>query len=477
MTTGHSHDRPRAVFAVLATAGGSFALLQSLVTPVLSTIQHSMHTSQNTVTWALTAYLLSASVFTPIIGRLGDVWGKQRMLVISLLALAAGALLAALADTIGVLIAARALQGVGGGVLPLSFGIIRDEYPADEVSGKVAVIASLLAGGAGFGLVLAGPIVSALGYHWLFWIPFIVLVCAALAAHFVVPSSPVRPGQRINWSPAVLLSAWLVALLVAISQAPTAGWGSPTVLGLGAASAVLAATWVRVETRVANPLIDMRMMRIPAIWTTNLVALLLGVSMYSAFAFLPEFVQTPRSAGYGFGATIIESGLIVLPSSLAMFAVGFVTGRLTYRFGGRLVLIAGLTITIGTYALLTLAHDRVWEIVAAMLIQGLGTGLSFAALASLVVASVPDHQTGVASGMNANIRTIGGALGAAVTSSVIAAGARTGSLPHASGYTNGFAVLTLASVGAAAAGLLVPRPTAGATSRPALSAGPAPARR
>jgi EmrB/QacA subfamily drug resistance transporter len=446
----------RATFAVLATSVIAFALLQSLVVPVLGTIQIGLHTSQNTVTWVLTAYLVSASIFTPIMGRLGDMHGKERLLVLALLGLAVGSLLAALATSIGFMIFARVIQGIGGGVLPLSFGIIRDEFPEEKVSGAVGVIAALAAAGAGLGIVLAGPIVDAFNYHWLFWIPMIVLVAAMIAAHFFVPESPVRTAGRLNWPATFLLSGWLIALLIGISEAPSWGWGSARVIGLILLAVVLGVAWVVVESRSDNPLIDMRMMRIPAVWTTNLVALLFGVSQYATLAFLPEFVETPTSAGYGFGASITESGLLLLPLSVGMFIFGTWSGRLSARFGGKKVLVTGSLITIATFVLLTVAHGEKWEILLAMAIQGAGFGLVYASMSSLVVQAVPPSQTGVASGMNTNIRTIGGAIGAAVMSSIVVAGVPSGGLPKESGYTHGFFVLTLAAIGAAVASFFVP---------------------
>src|ERR1035438_3527368 len=297
-------------FAVLALGVAAYALLQSLVIPVLTTVQHELHTSQGTATWVLTAYLLSASIMTPILGRVGDMIGKKRVFVATLIALAVGSLLAAVAPSIGVMIVARVIQGVGGGMLPVAFGIIRDEFPAGGVTGAVGVLASLTAAGAGLGIVLAGPIVNLLDYHWLFWLPMILTVVAAVSAVLFVPESPVRTPGRISWRPALLLSAWLVALLIALSQAPVWGWGSGPVIGLLTGAVVLAAGWMISELRAATPLIDMKMMRQTAVWTNNLVALLIGVGMYATFAFLPEFVQTPAAAGYGFGASITRSGLM-----------------------------------------------------------------------------------------------------------------------------------------------------------------------
>jgi EmrB/QacA subfamily drug resistance transporter len=456
MTVGGRRAPYRLTFAVLSAGVAAFALLQSLVIPVLTTVQRELHTTQSSATWVLTAYLLSASVMTPVLGRIGDMKGKERVFVGTLVALAAGSLLAAVAPSIGVLIVARVIQGVGGGMVPVAFGIIRDEFPAQKVAGAVGALASLTAAGAGLGIVLAGPIVDLLGYHWLFWLPMILTVIAAVSAVLFVPESPVRSAGRISWLPAVLLSAWLVALLVALSEAPDWGWGSDRVTGLLAGAAVLAAAWVMAELRAATPLIDMQMMRRTAVWTNNLVALLIGVGMYATFAFLPEFVQTPAAAGYGFGASITRSGLMLLPSAITMFAVGMFAGRLARRLGGKVLVVAGCLIGSVAMSILAFAHGQERDIYLASAIMGVGFGLAFSAMSALVVAAVPSSQTGAASGMNANIRTIGGSIGAAVMASIVTSQIGPSGLPKEAGYTTGFAAMAAGLVLAALAGLLIP---------------------
>ncbi|WP_406375159.1 MFS transporter [Streptomyces sp. NBC_00647] len=446
----------RLTFAVLATGAGVFAMLQSLIAPALPTVQHAMHTSQSTATWVMTAYLLSASIFTPILGRVGDLIGKKRTLVAVLLAVLAGCLLAALAPTIGVLIVARVVQGIGGALFPLSFGIIRDEFAASQVSGSISNLSAVIAAGGGVGMVAAGPIVTALDYRWLFWIPVAVVAATTLIALRYVPESPNRAQGRVNWLGAVLLSGWLVALLLPLSQASHWGWGSAKVIGLFVTAVLLFALWLGSEARSRSPLIDLRIMRLPAVWTTNTAALLFGAGMYAIWSFLPGFVQTPSSAGYGFGASVTAAGLLMLPMLIAMFCSGVLSGRLEPVLGAKRLLVAGAALGAVACGFLALWHDRPWQIAFAAGVFGLGIGLAFAAMANLIVGSVPAEQTGAATGMNANIRTIGGSIGAAVTSVLVTGRLQSSGLPYESGYTHGFTLLALLCLAAALAALLVP---------------------
>src|SRR3954468_16416350 len=410
---------PRATFAVLAAAAAAFSLMQSLVTPVLPTIQQDLHTSTGTVTWVLTAWLLAASVATPLVGRVADMIGKDRALLVALAAIAVGCLIAAIAPNIGVLIAARVLQGLGGAIFPVSFGIIRDEFPAHRVTSAVGIMAAVIATGSGLGIVLAGPIVGVLNWRWLFWIPMIVVTVVGVLAKFVVPASPVRSPGRVNWIAAVLLSGWLVALLLPLSKATTWGWGSARTLGLLGLAVVLLVAWFVAEVRSANPLIDMRMMRLPSVWTTNLVSLLFGAAMFGIFAFLPQLMQVPTASGYGFGASVTEAGLLMLPMMVTMAVFGSVSGPLTRWISSKIQLVAGSALASLSAFSLAMSHHSRPMVALAGGVFGIGLGLVYSSMISLIVQSVPMSQTGAASGMNTNIRTIGASIGTAIVSSIV----------------------------------------------------------
>lgn len=446
----------RATLAVLLVGVAAFSLAQSLLIPELGPLARELGTDQSTVTWLLTAYLISASVSTPIAGRLGDAWGKDRVLVISLALLAAGSLVGALAPDAGWMIAARALQGAGGGVLPLSFGIIRDELPPDRVPQAISVTSSLLTVGIGGGIVLAGPLVSTLGYSWLFWAPFAVCTVAAVAAARVVPRSPTRTGEPIRPVPALLLAGWLLLLLVPVSRASVWGWTSPAVLVPLTGAVAVFALWARSELRADVPIIDLRGMRNRSVWTAHAIAFLTGFGLYSSSTLIPQFLQTPVAAGYGFGVTSAQSGLMLIPQCLFSFAAGLSAARAAQRFGSRIVVIAGALLAAAGTTLIALGGDSLVGVYAGTTLIGLGTGLSMSLLANLVVAAVPAAQTGVTAGTNANLRTIGGAIGSAVLTTVVTAQVAATGRPSSASYTEGFLIIAFMLVVAALVGLLVP---------------------
>ena len=421
-------------FALLAIAAIGYALLQSLVAPALPDIQHALHTSVNGVSWVLTAYLLSASIATPLIGRLGDMYGKQRLLVVILVVLCGATVISAVATSLPLMLTGRVVQGAAGGVFPLAFGIVRDEFPRERVAGSIGILSSILGIGGGIGIVLGGLIVEHLNYHWLYWIPLVVTVAAAICTWRFVPESPVRVPGRVNWLAASLMTAGFCCMLIAISETTTWGWGSAKTLGLLAVGIALTGAWILVEVRSEVPLIDMTMMRIRGVWTTNLVAFLLGAGMYASFLILPQFAQLPTSTGFGFGASVVVAGLYLLPAAVGMSALGSVAGRVARRWGSKNAVIAGSGVTALAFAVLAIAHGHPYDMLISAALMGIGIGLAFAALGNLIVEAVSPEQTGAATGMNTVMRTLGGALGGQIVATLIADNVTNG-LPNVTGFT------------------------------------------
>jgi len=447
--------RPGLILWVLAIGGIAYALLQSLVVPALPVLQRDLHTSTSGVAWVFTSYLLGASIVTPIAGRLGDMFGKKRVLVIALAGLAAGTLLAAVATSLPVMVIARTIQGLGGAIFPLAFGILRDEFPRERVAGAIALVSGILGIGGGLGIVLAGPILQHLSYHWLFWIPLAVTLIAAVAAIVFIPESENRQPGNVHWLGGLLLSAWLVALLIGISEGSTWQWGSVRTLGSFALAALFAAAWIRAESRSSHPLVDMRMLALRGVWTTNAAALLLGFGMYSAFILIPQYVETPASTGYGLGASVSQAGLFLVPTTIALLITSPLGGRLSSRVGSKVPLVLGSILTTVAFVLLATAGPR-WEIYLAATLVGAGIGFAFASMANLIIEAVPRGQTGVATGMNTIVRTIGGAIGAEIAASVLGAHLLASGEPAKHGYTITFTICVVVLVAGVLASLAVP---------------------
>jgi predicted MFS family arabinose efflux permease len=304
--------------------------------------------------------------------------------------------------------------------------------------------------------VLAGPVAETLGFRALFLLPALVAAGAAICALRMVPESPVLTREPIPLLPALLLAGWLVALLLGVSQAPSWGWTAPATIGLLGAAAVLLAAWIRVEWTARLPLVDLRLMGRRGVWTANLVALLIGIAMYASFGFIPQLTQTPSSAGYGFGASVTVAGYLMLPTAITSFLCGLVSARLADIIGMRSILVIGGLLTAVSLVMVAFIHDEPWQMCVAAGLSGLGTGLVFANLANAVVAAVPPEHTGVATGMNANIRTVGGTIGSAVMTSIVTAETLPSGYPAEQGYINGFGFLALIALGAALAAMLIP---------------------
>src|SRR5438552_13795678 len=260
--------------AILTLAGIAYALQQTMVIPALPTLQHDLHTTTTWVTWVLTVYLLVASVATPILGKLGDQYGKERLLVVSLALFLIGSIGAATAWNIWSLIAWRALQGAGSAVFPLSYGIIRDEFPREKVGVAIGLVSAVFGIGGGFGIVLSGVIVDNVSWRWLFIVGAVGIAAALVLVHRFIPESPIKTPSRVDYLGATLLSGGLIAMLVALTEGESWGWTSRRTLGLAAAAVVLLIAWGIAELRVDEPMVDMRMLARREILFTHLTALL-----------------------------------------------------------------------------------------------------------------------------------------------------------------------------------------------------------
>ena len=444
--------------AVLVLAGTAFAFQQTMVFPALPEFQRELGGTTAWVTWVLTAFLVSAAVTTPVLGKLGDQFGKERMLVISLSIFFAGCVGAAFAWNLWSLIAFRALAGAGGALFPLAFAIIRDEFPPERVQVGIGVMSAVFGIGGGFGIVLSGVIVDHFSWRLLFVFGSIPVGLSILLVHRYVPESPIRTPSRVDVPGALLLSGALIALMIGLTEGEKWGWTSPAVVGLALLSLTFFVLWGLVELRVPEPMVDLAMLAYRPILLTNVTTLISGFALFSCFVLIPAFVAAPESRGYGFGASATVAGLYLLPSSVAMLFSGPLAGVVGRRFGPKWPLAGGMAIAGLSAAVFATAGGESVNVLAASAALGFGVGAAFAAMVSLIAANVDPRETGVATGMNTVIRMVGSVIGSQLGAAVLTAHTIPGtSMPNESAFSWAFGLAAGAAFIAAAIALSIAR--------------------
>lgn len=440
---------PRGAFAAIAISVASLALLQNLVIPVIPMIASDFGVSADAASWTNTAWLIAAAVATPLLGRIGDLRGRRNTFLAVLGVIAVGDVVASFAPNLEVLILARVLQGIGGALFPLAFGLLRDVMPRHQLTGAIGATSAIIGIGGAAGSVLAGPLAEAFGWRGVFAVPFVAAIAGVLLTFLLVPPAGLRATGRVNIVSATLLSAWLIALLVPLSSGARWGWGAPLTLAMFAAAAVLIAAWVASELRSPEPLVDLRLIAGRAIWPVNAATLLIGAAAFGFWGYLPQFLETPISSGWGLGLGVQAAGLALLPLLIAMSSVGFATGLIARVIPLRVMMALGATLMAAGIVFAVLDHQATATLAIAGGVFGLGIGLAYASAASLIVESVPADRTGIATGVNANLRTIGSAIGSAFTTAVVFGGVEPGGAPAMDGYAVAWLTLAVGTVVAA----------------------------
>lgn len=448
---------PVACYVVLLVSA-----LQTLVVPVVANIQADLGVSTNSASWVVTANLLAAAVFTPMLGRLGDLYGRRPVMLGVLTVVLLGSVLAAVTSSLPLLLVGRIAQAASFGLFPLSIGMLREELPPNRLTGAMALVSGMLSVGAGFGLVVTGLLMRDGGdYHALFWLAT-VLTAIGLAGVWQLPRRAGVATGRIDWAGAALLGLGLVLLILPLEEGNHWGWGSARVLGSLAAAVVVLAAFVLLERRVTHPLVSPRMLGHRPLVIANSVGLFLGFSMFAVFLAVSALVQTPSGvAGYGFGASVLAASLVyLLPGTASGVITAPLGGRLVVRFGAKATLVIAAALAGIGFVSLAVLHSATWQVVVGALVVNTAVTFGYAALPALLVAHVEPAETGIANSVNSIARSVGMSLGTAfvvtmMTRNPISAAVP---LPREEQFVTTFVVgAVLAAVAAALVALALPR--------------------
>ena len=412
---------PAVVLTTLCLCGIVVSLQQTLLLPLLPTLPDLLDTSPDTASWLVTATLLTGAIGTPTLSRLADMHGKRRMMAVALAVSVLGSILGSFSEAIPLLIAARALQGVGMALIPIGIAMMRDELPRDKVPLGVALMSATLAIGAGIGLPTSGLITEHLDWHAIFWVTGVVGLLLLVAALTMLPESPVRTHGSFDFRGAVLLTIALTAILLALSKGAQWGWGSPETVGTTALGLVVLGFWVPLELRTPSPLVDVRVAARRAVLLVNLVSVFAGFALFANMLLTTVLLQSPEGTGYGLGLSTFTTGVWMMPNAIAFAVMAPVSARITRRFGPQTTLLIGSAITGAAYVARVFLSDDLGQIVIGSVVVGIGTAIAYGAIPTLLMRAVPVTETASANGLNVLLRSLGTSSASATTAAVTTA--------------------------------------------------------
>lgn len=459
-TVAPSAVKPGQLVAVLAFTGIVAALMQTLVVPLIGDLPRILDTDAANASWVITATLLSAAVTTPIAGRLGDMYGKRRMLLISTVPLIIGSVLCALASSLAPMVIGRALQGMGAGLIPLGISAMRDLLPRERLLSSIALMSASMGVGGALGLPLAAAVAEHASWRTLFWGTAMLGVVVLALIWRVVPAIPVeRAVGRFDLLGAFGLGLGLVFLLLGISKGGDWGWTSGTTLGLLASSVIVLIAWGMWQLRATEPLVDLRVTARPQVLLTNVASVAVGFSMYAQLLIVPQLLQLPTATGHGLGQSMVAMGLWMAPSGFVMMALASAGSKISAAWGPKATLLAGSLVIAAGYGSSMLLMDSTWGLVAVTCLCNGGIGLAYGAMPALIMDAVPATETASANSFNALTRSLGTTISAAVVGVVLAQmSVQSGpySLPTEAGFRVGMLIGCGVALLAAAITLAIP---------------------
>lgn len=417
-------SKPRAagrlLVPVLCLCGTTVTLQQATVVPLLPDLPRLLGISVEDASWVLTATLLASAVATPVLSRLADMFGKRRIMLVCLVMMTIGSALAALNLGFPAMIAGRALQGSAAALVPVGISVLREEIPAMKLGPAVAMISATLGFGSALGLPLAGVLYEFLGWQSIFWSAAAVGIVLVALLPLVMPASRVRTPGTFDYGGAILLSTALTAALLALSKGGTWGWTSAPTLITALTAVVALAMWVPLELKISQPMLDLRTSARRPVLITNLVAVLVGYSMYSNLLSTTQQLQMPGAAGYGFGLSVMAAGLCMVPIGLAMVLFTPVSALSSRRYGAKTALIMGSLVSAAGYVGRLFLTEEVWMVMLGAVVIGIGNAIAYAAMPILIMGSVPVTVTAAANGLNTVLRVIGTTIGSAAVAVLLA---------------------------------------------------------
>ncbi|MDT0200915.1 MFS transporter [Nocardioides sp. AE5] len=412
---------------VLVLGGIVSALQSTLVVPLLPEFPGLLDVSSDDAAWLVTITLISAAVSMPIMGRMADMYGRRRILLVSIGALVAGSLVCAVAPGFPMMMIGRGLQGCGAPLVAIGISILRDTLRPRQMAHAMALMSASIGIGSALGPPVAGLLAHGLGWRGVFWSSTgcgILLFVCVLA---FVPASPLRARGRFDIGGAVLLSIALVCVMLPITKGAAWGWTSLVVVALAVAGVVLLGGWAWFELRLVEPMVDLRAAAQRTVAMVHLAGLFVGIATLMNSLVTTQLLQLPH-IGHGQGLSILDTGIAMIFPGTVLVLASPLAGMMLNRWGGRTSLLVGSGVLAAAYLARIPLSGSVVQVVVSSCIVSVGLSIVFTALPSLILGSVPANQTAAANSLNALVRTVGSAVASTSVAVVLGASERLGTV-------------------------------------------------
>ena len=403
----------------LCFGGLCSSLTQTMVIPIQGELPQLLGTSAANASWVITATLLTGAVTMPVAGRLGDMFGKQRVLVVSGVLLLLGSVLCAMSSSLLPMLAGRVLQGLAFGFVPVGISLMREVTPPHITPTAIAAVSATLGVGGAIGLPLSAWIAQDLDWHALFWTSAVLAAVVTLAVVLLVPKVNDASGGRFDVVGTLGLAVGLVAVLIAVSEGNEWGWGSARTLGFLAGGIVVLLAWGWFELRQDDPLCDLRLTARRPVLLTNLAAIAVGFGLMAQSIVVPQLLQMSTATGYGLGQTLLATGLWMAPSGLMMLLFAPATSTMIRNIGAKRTLMIGSTVLGIGYLVAVFLMAAPWQLLIASMVTSAGVAIAYATMPTLILNAVPMSESGSAVGINGLMRSIGTSTAAAAMVSLL----------------------------------------------------------
>lgn len=455
-TAVDERTRSRRLVGVLALAVIGFAVQQTAIVPAVADVQTSLHAAPEWAAWLVTGYLTVATVATLAMGRLGDLHGRRRMLLLGMAVFALSSVGAAFASTIAVLLIFRALQGVGGAVYPLALSIVRDHVPENDVTVGIGALTGAFGLGTAVGFIGGGLLAEYVTWRLIFGLGAVLVALGGVAVFRAVPETAARATGRFDHVGTAILALAAVGLLAALTLVVPDGWGAPTTVGLLALAAVATVGWVYWERRIRDPLIDLHVLTEPRVLVANLATIGLGWALFSSFLLVPRLAQAPRTDGYGLGLGAAGVGAVLLPLAVGQLAAAPGASWLVRRIRTRYVFATGLLLVAAALGTLCAIRSDATALGGAVLLLGAGAGTALQAGSALATEGVSADVAAVSASVNSTVRRLAGGIGGQLSTILLASFVIAPQRPEFAAFVAAYVVagmLCLVGAGGVLAGL------------------------